>query len=87
MSLVFKQIIWVLDFPCRWLEKTLNDVISIGAIVLKTLSKTVDERKRRRTEYEESVVSLKEAVDTVFVRKSLFTMIVFCYFVCVSVFA
>eukprot|EP00105_Crassostrea_gigas_P029776 XP_011451822.1 PREDICTED: uncharacterized protein LOC105345389 [Crassostrea gigas] len=49
---------------CQWLEKALNDVISHGTIVLKTLSKTVDERKRRRTEYEKSVVSLKEALDT-----------------------
>lgn len=39
------------------------------AIGLKTLSKSVDERQRRRTEYEESVVSLKEAVDTVFARQ------------------
>lgn len=52
-------------FPCRWLEKALNDVISLGNIIHETLSKTLDERQRLMTDYQESEASLKEAVDTV----------------------
>lgn len=52
-------------FPCRWLEKALNDVISIGNIIHETLSKTLDERQKLMTDYQESEASLKEAVDTV----------------------
>lgn len=52
-------------FPCRWLQKALNDVISLGNIIHETLSKTLDDRQRLMTDYQESEASLKEAVDTV----------------------